>query len=101
MSILFITFLFQVLYARPKKSTHKSESIALLESYRQKLAEDDRSIMVEDLGAGSVYFKSIHPEGLSDIARTSLSPRKFSNLYSRIIKEYDYKNVIELGTSLA
>jgi predicted O-methyltransferase YrrM len=87
-------------YTHVLKTQLQSESIARLESYRKKLVEDDRSIMVEDLGSGSAYFKSNSSRTVSDIARTSLSPRKFSNLYSRIIMAYDYKNVIELGTSL-
>jgi predicted O-methyltransferase YrrM len=87
-------------YTQVLKTQLQSERIGRLESYRKKLLQDDRSIMVEDLGAGSAYFKSNSSRKVSDIARTSLSPRKFSNLYSRIIEEYDYKNVIELGTSL-
>ena len=92
-------FLFKF-YTHVLKTQLQSESNARLEGYRKKLGEDHRSIVVEDLGAGSAYFKSNSSRKVSDIARTSLSPRKFSHLYSRIIKEYDYKNVIELGTSL-
>jgi predicted O-methyltransferase YrrM len=87
-------------YTQVLKTQSQTDGIARLESYRKKLVEDERLIMVEDLGAGSAHFKSNSSRKVSDIARTSLSPRKFSNLYSRIIKEYDYKNVIELGTSL-
>ena len=94
-SPFFFTF-----YTHILKTHLLSESTTRLESYRKRLVEDDRSLMVEDLGAGSAHFKSNSPRKVSDIARTSLSPRKFCNLYSRIIKEYDYKNVVELGTSL-
>jgi predicted O-methyltransferase YrrM len=62
--------------------------------------QDDRSITVEDLGAGSAHFKSNSQRKIRDIAQTSLSPAKYSNLYSRIIKEFHYRNVVELGTSL-
>jgi predicted O-methyltransferase YrrM len=61
---------------------------------------DERSLIVEDLGAGSAFFKSNSTRMIRDIARTSISPRKYSNLYLRVIKEYNYKSIIELGTSL-
>lgn len=87
-------------YTQILKTELQSKSVARLEDYRKKLLADDRSITVEDLGAGSAFFRSSDSRKVRDIARTSLSRRKFSNLYSRIIKEYDYKNVVELGTSL-
>jgi predicted O-methyltransferase YrrM len=87
-------------YTQIVKAKLQSENVARLEGYRKRLLEDDRSITVKDLGAGSAHFKSNDSRKVRDIARTSLSRSKFSNLYSRIIKEYEYSNVIELGTSL-
>jgi len=91
---------FYKFYTQLLKTELQSESISRLEGYRKKFLEDDRSITVEDLGAGSAFFKSNASRKVRDIARTSLSQGKFSNLYLRIIAEFDYKNVIELGTSL-
>jgi predicted O-methyltransferase YrrM len=87
-------------YNHVVKTEIKTESVANVESYRKKLLEDERVITVEDLGAGSAFFKANSSRKVNDIARISLSPPKFSNLYLRIIKEYDLKNVVELGTSL-
>ncbi len=91
---------FYKFYTQVLKKDRQSEHISILESYRQKLLQDDRSIVVEDLGAGSAFFKSNASRKVCEIAKTSLSRNKFSRLYSRIIQEHDYSNVIELGTSL-
>lgn len=70
-----------------------------IELLRKELLKDDRSILVDDLGAGSSHFKS-STRKISDIARTSVTPRKYSGFYSRIIKANNYTRIIELGTSL-
>ena len=70
-----------------------------LRSIRQKLSRDDRTINVTDLGSGSVHMQD-SDRRISDISRITTSSDKFSTLYSRIIRHYKFKNVIELGTSL-
>ena len=37
---------------------------------------------------------------ISDIARISATPEKYSKLYSRIIRHYNCTNILELGTSV-
>jgi predicted O-methyltransferase YrrM len=91
---------FYKFYTEILKKDQRSERVSKLEGYRKTLLKDTRSITVEDLGAGSAYFKSNSSRKVRDIARTSLSRSKFSRLFSRIIQQHDYKNVIELGTSL-
>ena len=91
---------FYKFYTEILKKDQKSERDTKLEDYRKKFLQDDRSITVEDLGAGSAYFKSNPSRKVRDIARTSLSRSKFSRLYSRIIKEQGCNTVVELGTSL-
>ena len=66
---------------------------------RQRLSNDDRTIRVKDLGAGSVHMP-YSDRKVSDIFRYTTSSHKFSSLYSRIICRYKLRTVIELGTSL-
>ncbi len=66
---------------------------------RQRLSNDNRTIRVTDLGAGSVHMPD-RDRKVSDIFRYTTSSHKFSLLYSRIISHYKLRNVIELGTSL-
>jgi predicted O-methyltransferase YrrM len=66
---------------------------------RQNYEQDGRSVSITDFGAGSVTLKT--PERkISDIARLSATPEKYSKLYSRIIKQHGCKQIVELGTSL-
>jgi len=71
----------------------------VIESLRKKLLQTDQHIDVHDLGAGSGILKT-HHRNVKDIARTSLSPAKYAQLYARIVAHFKYKNIIELGTSL-
>lgn len=87
-------------YTNTLRPAVHSAGIQRYEAFRQKLLADDRSIVVDDLGAGSKFFKPDSERKVCDIARTSLSPQKFSNLYSCIILKNNYKSIIELGTSL-
>jgi predicted O-methyltransferase YrrM len=92
-------FLFEF-YTKVIKGTHHSDAIAKIEAIRNRLLIDHRSLQVEDLGAGSTHFKKNSERTVSDIARTSVNPQRYSNLYSRIIKEFNYQSIIELGTSV-
>jgi predicted O-methyltransferase YrrM len=67
------------------------------EDLRQRLLNDHRTIVVEDLGTRS---KMNNVRKISAIASSSLSDPKFSSLYSRIIRHYAHMNIVELGTSL-
>jgi predicted O-methyltransferase YrrM len=66
---------------------------------RNPLSKDDRTIRVTDLGAGSAYMPESDRK-ISDILRYTTSSHKFASFYSRIIRHYKFKNVIELGTSV-
>lgn len=70
-----------------------------IEGLRDKLLSDTATLHVLDLGAGSARLKG-KTRIVRDIARVSLSPRKYSLLYKRIIQRYQCKTIIELGTSL-
>jgi predicted O-methyltransferase YrrM len=70
-----------------------------LKHVRKNFENDDRSINVNDLGAGSQYQKGSLRQ-IRQIARTSATPEKYSILYANIIQHFSYKNILELGTSL-
>ena len=60
---------------------------------------DHRTINVTDFGSGSLKMKTSSRK-ISDIARISTTPEKYSKLYSRILRHYNCTNILELGTSL-
>ena len=80
---------------------HRNESIideSLITQLREKLLTTDLMIEVADFGAGAVLTG--RKRNVKDIARTSLSPRKYSALYARLIHHFKCREVVELGTSL-
>lgn len=55
--------------------------------------------MIEDFGAGS-RVDSHKQRKVSAIAKAALKPKKFGQLLYRIVKYYQPKTILELGTSL-
>jgi predicted O-methyltransferase YrrM len=72
---------------------------AIPEQYRKMLLKDRTVLEVEDLGAGSV-LGTIKKRKVSDIARTSVKPKRYSKLLYRLAGHYRYKRILEMGTSL-
>lgn len=70
-----------------------------IEKIRKQYILDERVIEIEDFGAGSKKNKSNNRK-IFRIARYSLMPKRYAQLLYRIIKYYNCKNSIELGTSL-
>jgi predicted O-methyltransferase YrrM len=70
-----------------------------IEKERKKLLANESVIEVEDFGAGSSVIKT-NKRVVKNIARSSLKPKKFSQLLFRIVNYYQPKTIIELGTSL-
>ena len=66
---------------------------------RKELFRDKKVIEVEDFGAGSSAVPGRHKK-LSDIARSSLKPKKFAQLLFRIAQYYKPQTIVELGSSL-
>jgi predicted O-methyltransferase YrrM len=71
----------------------------LIEQQRKKLLADDTVIEIKDLGAGSSVIKT-NRRIVKDIARSSLKPKKFSQLLFRMVQYYQPNKIVELGTSL-
>ncbi|MGM0581962.1 MAG: O-methyltransferase [Bacteroidota bacterium] len=63
------------------------------------LLKDETEIELVDLGAGSKVEKS-KSRKIKSIARHSLSSPKFSKFLCRLIQDFKFENIIELGTSL-
>lgn len=70
-----------------------------IEACRKELLKDKRVLHVEDFGAGSRLRKT-NQRTISEIAHSSLKPKKFSQLIFRIVHYYAPQNILELGTSL-
>ena len=72
------------------------ESIEML---RNKMLHDNTTIPIKDFGAGSRLHLSKERK-VSAIAKSSLKPKKYSQLLFRMVDYYQPSTVIELGTSL-
>jgi predicted O-methyltransferase YrrM len=72
---------------------------AEIEKLRANLLINPTRITVEDYGAGSA-ITSGSQRALSDIARTSASPKELAELYARIILFADARRIVELGSCL-
>lgn len=70
-----------------------------VEELRAKLLTDPLEITIEDFGAGSRVKKTNHRK-ISDIAASSLKPKKYGQLLFRIADHYSPSKILELGTSL-
>lgn len=71
----------------------------VLKSYRKSLLENKNTIEVTDFGAGSRVFKSNTRE-ISKIAQTAGITSKNAELLFRIVRYFQPKSVLEIGTSL-
>ncbi len=67
-----------------------------IEAERNKLLANKSTINRQDFGAGT---KKNTPEKISSLAKTSLKSKKWSQFLFRIIKYYNYRTIIDLGTS--
>lgn len=70
-----------------------------IENLRKKLLKDDRWITVTDLGAGSLINNQKQKQ-IKTIAKNALKSKKLAQLLFRLVKDFEPKNVIELGTCL-
>lgn len=91
-------FLFEF-YLKVLKDSALENDFLAIESLREKLLSDIREVEITDLGAGSKLNQS-NKRRIKDIARNSQKPAKLAQLFYRIIKYYDYRTILDLGTSL-
>ena len=77
----------------------KYQEYEVLKSYRKSLLENKNTIEVTDFGAGSRVFKSNTRE-ISKIAQTAGITPKNAELLFRIVRYFQPKSILEIGTSL-
>lgn len=77
----------------------KYQEYEVLKSYRKSLLENKHTIEVTDFGAGSRIFKSNTRE-IAKIAQTAGITPKNAELLFRIVRYFQPKSVLEIGTSL-
>ena len=70
-----------------------------IEKIRTQLLSNHSTIEIQDFGAGSRVAKT-NTRKISDIAKGSLKPAKYSQLLFRMIDYYGPAQIMELGTSL-
>jgi predicted O-methyltransferase YrrM len=72
---------------------------AAIEQQRKKLLNDDRTITVTDLGAGSHLNKN-RTKKISEIAKNALKSPRLAQLIYRLAAYHQPMHIIELGTCL-
>lgn len=70
-----------------------------VEQQRRKFSADSTLLTIEDFGAGSTISKS-NQRTVASIAKNAAKPKKFGQLLFRMVKEYQPRTILELGTSL-
>jgi predicted O-methyltransferase YrrM len=83
-------------YTRVVKNKTGEEGIASIEQLRNKLLADHRPLKTRDPGSR----QSNKPRTVSSITQTSVSPLRFSGIYSRMIQHFKAHTILELGTSV-
>ena len=77
----------------------KYKEYKLLNEYRKDLLKNNKKIQVTDFGAGSRVFTS-NKRTISAIAKNVGIPKKRARFLFRLSNYLNYKNILELGTSL-
>ena len=70
-----------------------------IELLRKQLCNNHTVLTIEDLGAGSTTGKS-NQRTISSIAKHAAKPKKFGQLFFRMVNYYRPRTILELGTSL-
>ncbi len=87
------------LYKKVILNTNKKPLHPDIEKIRSQFIKSIKTIEVIDLGSGSQVSNN-NRRKISDIASKGISKRKYSELFERLIQHFEYKTVVELGTSL-
>lgn len=70
-----------------------------VEHLRKQLLADDRILQIEDYGAGS-RVNSCTEKTVAQIAKSALKSKRLAQVLFRMVKHYQPKTIMELGTSL-
>lgn len=74
-------------------------SFEKIENVRSSLLKDNTKLVRTDFGAGS-SGNTQKSSTVAEIARKSLSPSNTGRMYYRMLKHYNYRSILELGSSL-
>ena len=77
----------------------KYPAYTMVEDLRHQLLNNQTVLSIEDFGAGSIMDKT-NERTIASIAKNAAKPAKFGQLLYRIVKHYQPRTVLELGTSL-
>ncbi|MBC7949267.1 MAG: class I SAM-dependent methyltransferase [Chitinophagaceae bacterium] len=70
-----------------------------VEELRHALLKDHQPLQIDDMGAGSTSSNAAH-RTVASLAKRAAKPRKFGQLLYRMVKTFQPRTVVELGTSL-
>jgi predicted O-methyltransferase YrrM len=70
-----------------------------MEQLRNALLHDQRILEIEDFGAGSRVARQ-KKRRVSELAKSAPKSKKYAQLLFRLVKHYQPKTILELGTSL-
>ena len=86
-------------YLKVFKSKGKDAVFEKIENRRKVQLKNKEEIVVQDFGAGSKHTKN-NKRTVGNITNHSSKKSKWAQLLFRIIQAYNYKSIIELGTSV-
>ena len=86
-----------ILHVLNNKSSYDAPNV--IEEMRKQLLKDGRVLQIEDLGAGS-RVASTKQRSVKELAKSALKSPKYAQVLFRLVKHYQPKSIIELGTSL-
>lgn len=92
-------FLFSLYLQVIRAKTGSKAVFAPIQTLRKELRKSRQLITIADYGAGSKINAS-RQRTIGDIARNSQKPPRFGRLLFRLIRRFDAKVVVDLGTSL-
>lgn len=71
----------------------------LIEGAREAYYSDNSMLTITDYGAGS-RVNSSNKRSVASIAKSALKPRKYAQLFFRMVNHFGSSSILELGTSL-
>ncbi|AUD02722.1 O-methyltransferase [Spirosoma pollinicola] len=92
-------FLFSLYTQVIRAKTGSKELLAPIRAVRKELRRSHQLITIADYGAGSKVNAS-RQRTISDIARNSQKTARFGRLLFRLIRRFEAKNIVDMGTSL-
>jgi len=92
-------FLFELYTKVIRDHNDHHPDYAPLKRLRKQLLSSDKIIEIQDFGAGSRVNKS-NLRKIKAIAKNAEKPAKFGRLFHRLVRRFEPKTIVELGTSL-